>query len=144
LRPERLMLRSLLAILLIVPMSLPPGLCLCQCAAGGDDGDGHACPACALGAHHDDCACPCHGGGHPTPDPADQHNGHAPGCPVLKTSTGFSPTPAGNVFPPDGTSHFALAAVTNPVVPTESPVAPARRAHPGDQPIYLTLLTLRI
>jgi hypothetical protein len=138
------MLRSLLAILLIVPLSLPPGLCLCRCAAAGGDRDGHTCTACALDADHEDCACPCHGGGHPTPDPSDPHNGHAPGCPVLKSSTGFTPTPAGDVFPLDGTFPVALAAVTNPVIPTKSRATPSPAAHSADQPIYLTLLTLRL
>jgi hypothetical protein len=37
-----------------------------------------------------------------------------------------------------------VAAVTNPVVPTGSPAAPSPPVTPADQPIYLTLLTLRL
>jgi hypothetical protein len=134
------MLRLLTRVLLLPPLLLPPGVCLCHCgpiagAAADDEHDHLAQDACGSNTpgHH----CPEH---LPCNNPAH----HAPGCPALKAPTHFSPreqcnpflwlTVAGQTPCRDATAFAARNTAAWP-----------QRAAAGERlPLFLILLTLRI
>jgi hypothetical protein len=141
------MVRRVLAVLALLPLLLPPGVCVCHaptaaCAAGAAghvDGDSCAPLAHLCLAH--DCDANCHVR---SDCPGEPHR-HAPGCPVLQGLHRWAAKPvaavqvraldlAGPVVPLDTTGLFSFA-------PTRLP----RLGLPGGlPPLYLTLRTLLI
>jgi hypothetical protein len=133
------MVPRLLSLLALLPLLLPPGLCVCHaptaaCSAGTpghDDGVGLAFLGHLCLDHHSDGAD--HGGSH----------GHAPGCPAVMGHQTAMPDGAVQVAAPD------LAALAIPLgAPTQvaaAPVFPHRLCSPHKPfPLFLSLRTLRI
>jgi hypothetical protein len=144
------MYRSVISFLTLLPLLLPPGLCLCHaptaaCAVealgrGHDDGDGdddhapaaHFCLA-RYGHRHDDHGMP---GKQPS---------HVPGCPAVKNLVHAGGRP--------GSLTVLLAHVFAGALPVLDATAPSSGAvvswshHDGpdeSHPLYLSLRTLRI
>ena len=149
-------LPNLLSYVLVVPLLLPPGVCVCHFQAAPsaahleeDDPDG-TCLAFGPPDCQDHHATPCpHRPSplrrHDGPIPADSSDQHVPGCPALKTvfvgrcaqdaeqphsATGVA---GGEPFPDPG------AAVLSPPV-----LHPSPHLGSADPSLYLLLLTLRI
>ena len=141
------MVRRVLSVLALLPLLLPPGLCVCHaptaaCTAGRPghaDGDGHAPLAHLCLAHA------CDGNHHDGPDSPGGSHRHAPGCPALQgvdhwaarpgsAVQGMAPDLAGLVVSCDtaGLPSFAAARLPRLGLP-----------H-GPLPLYLTLRTLLI
>jgi hypothetical protein len=136
------MVRRILSVLALLPLLLPPGMCVCHagpvaCAVRhGDDDHGsvaHPCLARDCAANHHDSDCP------------SEPDRHAPGCPVSQGLHRWAAQPAAAVQVPD----LDLAEL---VVPLDSPGCPfhttPRVMHlghlDGPLPLYLTLRTLLI
>jgi hypothetical protein len=138
------MVRRVLSVLALLPLLLPPGLCVCHtptaaCTAGHVDGNGEA-PLAHLCLGHD------YDGHHH--DGSDSSNGphrHAPGCPALQgldhwladpgtKGQGTAPGLVGLVVP-------LVAAALPAFAPVPSPLSGSRDEA---VPLYLTLRTLRI
>lgn len=145
------MLRSVGIYLLIVPLLLPPGVCVCDVVS-------NECAACdetlvVVPAPVTGCRCKCH---QQTPAPSfhlghtcikgqpiDAPDNHVPGCPAKhdqaqwKTQPNHPPTLTG----PVAVSPFVLV---EPALTVSRAWSPDQSGHPPDQPLYLTLLTLLI
>lgn len=145
------MLRALVLLLMLPPMLLPPGMCVCQFVPVGTV----PAPLSAsrdreLSASHDanpraDCTCascrsragaaPSEGGDNaPTPrddGPSRPEPGkHWPGCPAAADATPF------NMVVPTVTVQADLAAATGFFTPVEVAVVPPVRATPVPAPAY--------
>jgi hypothetical protein len=141
------MVRRVLSVLALLPLLLPPGLCVCHaptaaCTTGTArhvGGDGQA-PLAHLCLAHD-----CDGDHHDGSDPSGGPHRHAPGCPALLGLDHWAVRPgvavqagapdvAGSVVPFDTTGLLPRAAARLP-----------RLDFPdGPPPVYLTLRTLLI
>jgi hypothetical protein len=139
------MFRRVLCVLALLPLLLPPGLCVCHAptaactagTAGHEDGAAHAplahlCLAHGGDADHDDPVCPAH-----------PHH-HAPACPA---GHGLDCT-VGPGFPAPGMVLDLAGLVTPFKVPGVSAVAPAHGRcldlPAGPLCLYLRLRTLLI
>jgi hypothetical protein len=138
------MVRRVLLVLALLPLLLPPGLCVCRaptaaCTAGtaGHLDDRHA-PLAHLCLAHD---CP---GNHHTGSDSDGPHRHAPGCPALKGLDPWVARPgtavygmvlalAGRTVPPDADLPSLAASLS-----------PSRGSPDEPTPLYLTLRTLLI
>jgi hypothetical protein len=143
------MFRKSLSLLLVVPLLLPPGVCVCDCAASkcaAAGGDEQAAPDLHDGEDHDVCCDCCHPPakkGHvcDRPAPADHPFRHAPGCPAaVGEQWKIKPTHP-TVLPT--ADRAGLAPVPDTVPQASESGFRSRHAAPG-QPLFLTLLTLRI
>jgi hypothetical protein len=149
------MAQRLLSLLLVLPLLLPPGVCVCDFV--------HRCQACSeceakVELAKPTCGCCRHRRAAPAGKdqrtiarthtchrsiPIDRRNDHAPGCPaktggsVWKIKT----AQASLSVSPQFTGIFAM-----PDVPAASAAlsSPSFHLAAADQPLYLTLLTLRI
>jgi hypothetical protein len=133
------MVRRLLSVLALLPLLLPPGVCVCHApvtagTAGGVDGERPA-PLVHVCLGH---------GGPGSHTPGGPH-GHAPGCPATRGVDHWVATPgtaaqvpaltlAGPVVPFDTASRLARTAATAPRL--DSPDEPP--------PLYVSLHTLLI
>jgi hypothetical protein len=138
------MVRTAVTLALLVPLLMPPGVCICHVAVplaapirdeDGDDDCAEAAPACnpCGDSDHDHCPCPGNGQDH-----------HVPNCPVLKFVGNY-----GLVRPENSASglmlaHFGLAAAPETTPLCAPPLAPAPGLVSPDAPLFLTLRTLRI
>ena len=138
------MVRTAVTLALLVPLLMPPGVCMCHVAVAlaaptrdehGDDDSAEAVPACnpCGEADHDHCPCPGNGKDH-----------HAPHCPVLKFvgNTGL-------IRPENSASGLMLVHCWSAAAPettplSASPLAPAPVSVSPAAPLFLTLRTLRI
>src|SRR5262249_39708703 len=137
------MVRTAVTLVLLVPLLMPPGLCICGPGAAshparrdvdpsGPAAKAHRCPCCAAGKNHRRSA---------PPDPP--HN-HAPACPVVKLAGGY-----GLVKP----ERYALTLAQEPagwadvleiaLAPTFAPT-PSPDFRPPTAPLFLTLRTILI
>jgi hypothetical protein len=132
------MVRGVLSVLALLPLLLPPGLCVCHapesaCTAGGREGDrraplGHLCLA--------------HGGAG-SHAPGGPHD-HAPGCPATQGVDHWAAKP-------DTAARVPALTVAGPVLPLDAVARPACAIvappldFPGEPPpLYLRLHTLLI
>jgi hypothetical protein len=128
------MVRRVLSVLALLPLLLPPGLCVCHtptaaCTAGAAGSRASLAHLCL--SHH----------GH-----GDEHGGphrHAPGCPALKGLDHWLVQPGTAVQAPD----LPLAGFTGPADTASpssvaAPPASARGSPVDSPPLYLTLRTL--
>jgi hypothetical protein len=134
------MVRRVLSVLALLPLLLPPGLCICHtataaCAAGtARDGDGHARLAHLCLAHN------CQG-----EDPSHGPHGHAPGCPALQGVDHWVARPGTAV-------QVTSLDVVDQAVPLAAGALPPGAADSSPRlgcpklstPLYLTLRTLRV
>jgi hypothetical protein len=141
------MVRRVLSILALLPLLLPPGVCVCHaptaaCTAGAGrhvDGDGQA-PLVHLCLAHD-----CDGNHKDGSDSSGGPHRHAPGCPALQGLDHWAAKPGETV-------QVTTLELVGPVAPLDSAallsVAPTRFPHldipDGPPPLYLTLRTLLI
>jgi hypothetical protein len=132
------MVRRVLSVLALLPLLLPPGLCVCHAptaactggAAGHVDRDGHA-PLAHLCLGHE-------GDGH-------RRDGHAPGCPAVQGVDHWTARPGAAVQAMDLDASGPIVSANAAGVPL-FPVARLPRLDVPDPPIplYLTLRTLLI
>jgi hypothetical protein len=136
------MVRRILSVLALLPLLLPPGMCVCHAAPvacavrHGDDDHGSVAYPCLThdcAANHHDSECP------------SEPDHHAPGCPVSQGLHRWAAKPAAAVQVPD----LDLAEL---VVPLDSPSFPFHTTSrvmrlgllDGPLPLYLTLRTLLV
>jgi hypothetical protein len=149
------MARRVLSLLLILPLLLPPGVCICDLL--------HRCEACtesprptsvvASPSRTTACHCcrhkhtgpvaqhqvaPCH-----DPVPADGKDPHAPGCPA-KTGGSWWKTEPTVTATPDANSWCGMVAVLDAQRPPQVSWRLTAQFCPPDQSLYLALLNLRI
>jgi hypothetical protein len=136
------MVRRVLSVLALLPLLLPPGLCVCHagtaaCAAGAARGVDEGGPAPL--AHF------CPGHGHSDPDSPGGPHDHAPGCPAMKGLDHWAARP--------GTAALEMALTDGGlVVPFDAAARPSFAAAPAPHlgspdeplPLYLSLHTLLI
>lgn len=149
------MFRSVLSLLLALPLLLPQGMCVCDLM--------QKCEACADGTaavEPEKPACGCHKHKPAEPvktdastltklhtchqnAPADQPGEHFPCCPVKAGSVQWKaepiPSPAQPSFGFVGMVSLSLPPAVNSALLT-----PSFHLSSSDQPLYLTFLTLRI
>lgn len=146
------MLRSLGTVLLIVPLLLPPGVCVCDLLA-------QECGACAEAAapavapsetgccckHHRPAQAVCLHTGHTCSKskPANAPDNHPLGCPAKPDHAQWKAQP-GNPPTLVGPVPVHPLAVAEPLAAGARSLFPEQSGHPPDQPLYLTLLTLLI
>jgi hypothetical protein len=134
------MVRRVLSVLALLPLLLPPGLCVCHaptaaCTAGNASGDDDHAPLAHL----------CLGHGHTGSDSSGGPHDHLPGCPAVKGLDQWAPKP-GTTAQPMGLMLGGL------VVPFDAAARPsfgivcAPRLGSPDVPVplYLSLHTLLI
>jgi hypothetical protein len=140
------MVRSVLSFLALLPLLLPPGLCICHaatagCAAGtAVDGGDHDLLA------HFGLAHSCHADEHGGPCPPKGSQDHVPGCPLLKGQGTWYVRP-GNAGLAAGAGLVGLLPVAGAPELSRLPArVPARDFGFPDQPppLYLSLCNLRI
>jgi len=140
-----LMLRLLVSLLLIPSMLLPSGVCICHyftlptwsTTIGGDDlaeqcADGDKCPPDAQGQ------------GHPQPGRGENQDDHSPCGPEIKALVGSTLV---HLLDSPTELHFIGSSIPfeTSALPCSASAYPSRGLSPGQrQPIYLSLLTLRI
>ena len=135
------MVRRVLSVLALLPLLLPPGVCVCHapaaaCAAGtagGADGEGPAPLVHVCLAH----------GGPGSHAPGGPHD-HAPGCPATEGVDHW-------VAKPDSAARVPALTFAGPAVPFDAAARPAEAAaappldSPGEPPpLYVRLHTLLI
>lgn len=140
------MVRRVLSVLALLPLLLPPGLCVCHaptaaCTAGtARRADGCHAPLAHLCLAHD-----CDGGRHNEPASSGGPHQHIPGCPALRGVDHWAAKP-GTVVQ---VMALDLACPGVPLNARACPPAATRllpRLDPVDEspPLYLSLRTLLI
>jgi hypothetical protein len=137
------MVRRVLSVLALLPLLLPPGLCVCHaptaaCTAGAH-GDSR-CPLAHLCLGHDAA-----GRHHDGRDSSGCPHRHAPGCPALQGVDHWAPRP-GSVGQEATPALVGLMASgdTADGPCSAAPRSPRLGLPAGPVPLYLTLCTLLI
>lgn len=149
------MFRSVLSLLLALPLLLPQGVCVCDFIQ-----ECEACADCTAAVEPEKPACGCHKHKPTEPvkndaptltkhhtchqhAPADQQDGHIPFCPAKAGSVQWKAEPAP---PPAQPSLFfvGMVCLSQPPAVNSALLTPSFHLSSADQPLYLTLLTLRI
>src|SRR5262249_54158993 len=138
------MVRTAVTLLLLLPLLMPPGVCICHVvvplgAPTVDEPEDNACTGAV-----DDCTS-CGGEDHGnSPYPSNRQGPQGPGWPILKFVGSYGPVKPET--PPSGVmlAHVWLASPpeTTPFRPSAPPSSP--ELGWSEAPLFLTLRTLRI
>lgn len=139
------MVRRVLSVLALLPLLLPPGLCVCHApgeCAGGAAGrlGGRTAPAAPFRLAHR-----CHGDNRASSDSSGGSHRHAPGCPALGgVDRGTAPAEvAVRGLAPDLAGLVFLSSADD-TSPSAHSLTPSLGAPSGPVPLYLALRTFLI